>query len=116
MMVPWKMCGVGLHVSRLTRSHAAMLNQAVTGPREVDNEAVWKKIEKYSELATRYQFTPIAIKTLGPISTEATSFLQELGRRIVTVTLEMRSMSFLCMAGTLSVAVQRAYLAQNSVE
>lgn len=78
------MCGVGLHT--LVASH---VNWAVSGPGEVANEAERKKIEKYAELATRYQFIPSAIETLGPIGTEATSFLQELGHRIVAVTLEV---------------------------
>jgi hypothetical protein len=51
----------------------------------VDNETERKKIEKYAELTTRYQFITIAIETLYPISTEATSFLQELGRTIVAI-------------------------------
>jgi hypothetical protein len=86
----------------LTASH---VNRAVTGPGEVDNEAERKKIEKDAQLATGYQFIPIAIATLDPIGTEATSFLQELGYRIVAVTLDMRSRSFLWQR--LSVAVQR---------
>ena len=84
---------------------ASHLNRAVTGPGEVANEAERRKMDKYAELATRYQFIPIAIETLGPIVTEATSFIQELGRRIVAVTQELRSMSFLWQR--LSVAVQR---------
>ena len=84
---------------------ASHLNRAVTGPGEVANEAERRKMDKYAELATRYQFIPIAIETLGPIGTEATSFIQELGRRIVAVTQELRSMSFLWQR--LSVAVQR---------
>ena len=70
-------------------------------------------MEKYAELANRYQFIPIAVASvliepsisLGPIGIEATYFLQELGRRIVAVTQELRSMSFLWQR--LSVAVQR---------
>jgi hypothetical protein len=49
---------------------AGHVNRAVTGPSEVANEAKRKKIEKYAELATRYQFIPIAIEALmGPIGT-----------------------------------------------
>ena len=42
-MVPWKMCGVGFHVSRQTRSESC--ESAVTGPGEVANEAERRKVE-----------------------------------------------------------------------
>jgi hypothetical protein len=84
---------------------ASHVNRAVTGLGEVANEAERKNTEKYAELATRYQFIPIVIETLGLIGAEATSFLQELGRSIVAVTLEMRSMSFFWQR--LNVAVRR---------
>jgi len=86
----------------LATSH---LNRAVTGPGEVANEAEQRKVEKYADLTTRYQFISIAIETLGPVGAEANSFFQELGRRIVAVTAEPRSMTFLWQR--LSVAVQR---------
>jgi hypothetical protein len=94
-----------LHVSRRGRHTHSHVNRAVTGLGEVANEAERTKIEKYAELATRSQIIPIVIETLGPIGTEATSLLKELDRRIVAVTLEMRSMSFLWQR--LSVTVQR---------
>jgi hypothetical protein len=74
-------------MSRHTRpSH---FKRVVTGPGEVANEVERKKTEKYAELVSRYQFIPIAIETLGPISFEVTSFVQDLSRRIVAVTLEL---------------------------
>jgi hypothetical protein len=47
-----------------------------TGPGEVANETEPKKTEKYAELATQYQFVPIAIETLGPVGAAATSFFK----------------------------------------
>jgi len=63
------------------------------------------RIDKYAALSKEFQFIPIAIETLGPVGEEATRFLQELGRRIVAVTRDSRSMSFLWQS--LSVAVQK---------
>ena len=40
----------------------------------------------YQDLTERYVFVPIAIELLGPLSSKATSFLSELGRRITTAT------------------------------
>jgi len=90
----------------LTTSH---LNIAVTGPGQVTNHAEQLKIDKYAALSKEFQFIPIAIETLGPVSEEATRFLQELGRRIEAVTRDSRSMSFLWLS--LSVAVQKGNVA-----
>jgi hypothetical protein len=84
---------------------ASHLNIAVTGPGQVANHAEQQKIDKYAALSNEYQFTPIAVETLGPVGEEATRFLQELGRRIEAVTKDSRSMSFLWQR--LSVAVQK---------
>ena len=70
---------------------ASHLNRAVTGPRQVANHAEQLKIEKYAALSTEYHF--------------ASSFLQELGRRIQAVTKDSRTMTFLWQR--LSVAVQK---------
>jgi len=74
---------------------ASHLNRAVTGPGEVANEAECKKTAKYTELTNRYQFVPIAIKTLGPVGVEATAFFQELGHRMFVINQEPRTLSFL---------------------
>jgi len=92
----------------LKRSH---LNVAVTGPGQVTNHAEQRKIDKYAALSKEFQFIPIAIETLGPVRDEATRFLQELGRRIESVTRDSQSMSFLWQQ--LSVAVQKGNAAQN---
>jgi hypothetical protein len=84
---------------------ASHLNIAVTGPGQVANHAEQQKIDKYAALSNEYQFTPIAVETLGPVGEEATRFLQELGRRIEAVTKDSRSMTFLWQR--LSVAVQK---------
>jgi len=48
-----------------------------------------------SEVCRASYSGPVCSYTLGPVSEEATCFLQELGRRIVVVTLESQTMSFL---------------------
>jgi hypothetical protein len=73
---------------------ASHLNKVVTGPGQVANDTEHRKIGKYADLLTHYQFVPVAIETLGPIGDEATAFFLDLGRRIAVVTSEPRSMSF----------------------
>ena len=60
---------------------------------------------KYHELAKTYTFIPIACETLGPINTNALSFLVDLSRRIALVTGDPREGSFLFQR--LSITVQR---------
>ena len=63
------------------------------------------KDAKYSELAKTYHFVPVALETMGPLSTKALSFLADLGRRVSAVFGDHRETSFLFQR--LSVAVQR---------
>ena len=46
------------------------MNKAVVGPEQVANDAEQKKIDKYTELSTHYQFVTIAIDTLGRVGDE----------------------------------------------
>jgi len=86
----------------LASSH---LNRAVLGPGAVANETDEKKKSKYSSLPSLYDFTPIAVKTLGAVGESAMDFVQELGRRIANTTVEPRCFTFLMQH--LSVTVQR---------
>ena len=54
-----------------------------------------RNLAKYSELAISHIFVPIAKESFGPISTEALTFLSELGCRISVVTGDMRETTFL---------------------
>jgi len=54
-----------------------------------------KKKSKYSSLPSLYDFTLIAVETLGAVGESAMDFLQELGRRITNTTAEPRSFMFL---------------------
>ena len=81
------------------------LNRAVDGAGCVANDAEMRKSAKYTSLSALYQFTPIAVETLGALGVEALAFLKDLGRRIAAATGEPRSFQFLLQR--LSVAVQR---------
>jgi len=79
-------------------------NRAVVGPSAVANEAEEKNKSKYSSLSPLYDFTPIAVETLGAVGESALDFLHELGCRIARSTAEPRSFTFLMQR--LSIAVQ----------
>jgi hypothetical protein len=67
--------------------------------------AALKKVDKYRELSNSYIFVPISFETLGPISTQALSFLKELGKRTSAVTGDDREGAFLFQR--LSITLQR---------
>jgi len=54
------------------------LNRAVVGPSAVANEAEEKKKSEYISLSPLYDFTSIAVETLGAVGLSAFDFLQEL--------------------------------------
>ena len=51
--------------------------------------AALRKEFKYQNLTERYMFVPVAIGSLGPLASKATSFLSELGCRITAATSEV---------------------------
>ena len=63
------------------------------------------KNRKYEYLAASKIFIPLAFETYGPICSEGITFLEELGRRITSISDDPRETSFLFQR--LSVAVQR---------
>ena len=52
--------------------------------------AASRKEVKYQDLTERYAFVLIAIESLGPLNSKATSFLSELGRRITAATSDVK--------------------------
>jgi len=97
-------CGTSPVHDTLALSH---LNRAVVGPRAVANDAEKKKKSEYSSLSPIYDFTPIAVETLGPVGESALDFLQELGRHIASSTAEPRSFSFLMQRISVAAARER---------
>jgi len=82
------------------------INAAAREPGAAAELAASRKEEKYADLDGRYTFEPIAIETLGVLSTSARQFLQcDLGRKISENTGEVRETSFLFQR--CSVLVQR---------
>ena len=67
--------------------------------------AASRKEVKYQDLTERYVFVPIAIESLGPLGSKATSFLSELGRRITAATFDVQETSSLYQR--ISIALQR---------
>ena len=86
----------------LAASHLPTTSRLAGGAAE---SAAVRKHSKYLELTRTYLFVPIAIETLGPINSEASTFLCDLVRRITAVTGDPREVSFLFQR--LSVAIQR---------
>ena len=69
-----------------------------------ENAAI-RKEAKYQDLTREFIFTPIALETLGPVSSQATTFLAELGKRITSVTGDPRESAFLFQR--VSIVLQR---------
>ena len=69
------------------------------------DKAEKEKKEKYEELTQEYQFTPVAVETLGAWGQESLKFLEDLGSRIATSTGDKRSTSYLFQR--LGIAIQR---------
>jgi hypothetical protein len=67
--------------------------------------AASRKETKYATLSTTRIFIPIALESLGPIGSKATSFLKELGRRLSVSTDNPMETAYLFQR--VSVAVQR---------
>ena len=89
-------------VDSLATSYLPITSQQAGGAAESASD---RKETKYSELARTNLFTPIAFESLGPVSSKATVFLSDLGRRITSVTGDPRETSHLFQR--LSVAIQR---------
>jgi len=89
-------------VSTLAESYVAA---AERGRGEVDELAVAKKCEKYTEISTAHTFLPIAVETLGPMNESAYQFFDDVGRRIGNISGDSRETSFINQR--LSVTIQR---------
>jgi len=68
-----------------------------------------KKQRKYDFLQGRFLFVPIAVETSGVWASEGLRLVREIGRRIFTVTGEVRAAQFLTQR--MSIAIQRGNVA-----
>ena len=89
-------------VNTVAASHVKSAALRAGSPSEAAEE---KKRKKYETLSKHYNFTPVAVETLGPWGPEAISFVSEIGRRLSTATGDPRSTAFLRQK--ISLAVQR---------
>ena len=69
-----------------------------------DKSAV-SKTQKYQNILQTHLFTPIAIETADVWNSQAREFITELGKRIATVTEEIKETSYIFQQ--VSVAIQR---------
>ena len=89
-------------VDTLAPSYVAVSAQ-VTG--SAAQAAVERKVSKYASLPASHLFVPIAIETLEPINETGQSFLSELGRRLSTISDDLRESFFLFRR--ISILIQR---------
>ena len=64
-----------------------------------------QKISKYTTLAENYQFTPIGVETFGSWGPEGIKLIKSIGRKVMEVTGEKRSASFIFQS--ISLAIMR---------
>ena len=62
-------------------------------------------MNKYRQIGDTYIFVPVAIETFGVFGPAAVKFIQEVGRRIASVTHDPKSSAYLVQR--VSVAIQR---------
>ncbi len=86
----------------LAASHLPTTSTTAGGAAEFAAE---RKEDKYAQLTSSYLFTPVSCETVGLMSSKALTFLNDLGRRIASVTGDQREGAFLFQR--LSVAIQR---------
>ena len=84
------------------QSYVTQCSQNSSAAANIREEA---KISKYKNLANDYHFAPIGIETLGAWGAYGHKLVKSIGRRIMEVTGEKRSASFLFQR--ISMAIQR---------
>lgn len=67
--------------------------------------AAANKLAKYASLTATHEFAPVAIETLGALSSSALAFLSEIGKRLSQVTADPRESAFLFQR--ISICLQR---------
>lgn len=105
-LVPWQSgrCATW-DVTVIDTLAASYVMQSAVNAASAAEVAASRKEAKYSTLSQSYQFFPVAIETLGPLSASSQIFLSEIGRRIAQRTSDPRETSFLFQR--ISVAIQR---------
>ena len=60
---------------------ASNVSSSISAAGSAAEAAASKKLQKYSELMSSYNFVPVAFETLGPINSAGTEFIDEIGKR-----------------------------------
>ena len=81
------------------------LDASSVGAASAAEGAAARKVAKYTGLPAEYSFQPVALETLGPVSSATAEFIDELGQRISERSGEPREAGFLWQR--LSVCIQR---------
>ena len=89
-------------VNTVAASHIKSAATQAGAPSEAAED---KKHKKYAALSRIYNFTPVAVETLGPWGPAANAFVSELGKRLSVTTGDPRTTAFLRQK--ISLAVQR---------
>ena len=79
---------------------------ATRGAGEVAEQAGTRKYSKYADLSFTYQFIPLTMEALGPMTADALAFFSDLGHKLSSVTGDPREASYLFQR--LSICIQRA--------
>ena len=57
--------------------------------------AASKKVSKYEQILTNFDFSPLAFETMGPINSSGLAVIEQLGRKLAAVSGDRREGSFL---------------------
>ena len=87
-MEGWEMCILGCYCYRHRRSVICV--SVVTVCWLYCKISCDKKIIQYCKLSTSHFYVPIALESLGPVCSQALSFLCELGQRMFAVSGDVR--------------------------
>ena len=106
MLIPWQR-GLSLtwNVTVATTLADSYISVSASSAGAAAEMAASRKQAKYAALSGSYVFQPIALETLGPINESAVQFLNDLDRRITSVSTDDKEAQFLFQR--LSIALQR---------
>ena len=105
-LIPWKQgkC-LAWDVTMPDTYAQSHLPTTATNVEHVADKSVISKTQNYQSILQSHLFTPIAIETAGVWNNQAREFIKELGKRITTVTGEIKETSYIFQQ--VSVAIQR---------
>ena len=105
-LIPWKQgkC-LSWDVTMPDTNAQSRLKTTATSAGHAAGKSAVSKTQKYQSILQTHLFTPIAIETAGVWNSQAREFITELGKRITTVTGEIKETSYIFQQ--VSVAIQR---------